>query len=222
MGPVRPLAYHFGVVLALILASLAVQLAAPDGDVARLCAVALQGATLVAAVLASRTHRLLVRLATFAALLLVAAATGAVLGSEELGTESARVASLLLVALAPPAIASGLVREFRADQRITIQTVFAVLCIYLLVGLFFSACYAAIHELSGTDFFSSGAGETADFLYFSFTTLTTTGYGDLVAATDVGRSLAITEALIGQIYLVTVVALIVANIGRPAPRRRRA
>ena len=57
-------------------------------------------------------------------------------------------------------------------------------------------------------------GDSSDFVYFSFATLTTVGYGDLTAATDLGRSLAITEALIGQIYLVTVVALIVPNIGR--------
>ncbi len=67
-----------------------------------------------------------------------------------------------------------------------------------------------------------------DSLYFSFTTLTTLGYGDLTPAGDVGRMLAITEALIGQVYLVTIVALIVTNLGReqesPAARlglRRR-
>ena len=45
--------------------------------------------------------------------------------------------------------------------------------------------------------------------------MTTTGFGDLTAAHDLGRSLAIMEALIGQIYLVTVVALIVSNMGQP-------
>ncbi len=53
-----------------------------------------------------------------------------------------------------------------------------------------------------------------DRLYFSFTTMTTVGFGDLTAAGDAGRMLAITEALLGQLYLVSVVALIVANLGR--------
>ena len=53
-----------------------------------------------------------------------------------------------------------------------------------------------------------------DFIYFSFTTLTTTGYGDFTAGTSLGRMLAISEALVGQIYLVSVVALLVANLGR--------
>ena len=52
-----------------------------------------------------------------------------------------------------------------------------------------------------------------NLLYFSFVTITTVGYGDFTAATDLGRSLAITEALIGQIYLVTVVAAIVGGLG---------
>ena len=60
-------------------------------------------------------------------------------------------------------------------------------------------------------------GDVSDFLYFSFTTMTTTGFGDLTAAHDFGRSLAIIEALIGQIYLVTLVALIVEQPG-PAQR----
>jgi ion channel len=54
----------------------------------------------------------------------------------------------------------------------------------------------------------------ADFLYFSFATLTTTGYGDLVPGNDLARSFAILEALTGQIYLVTVVAVLVGNLAR--------
>jgi hypothetical protein len=49
------------------------------------------------------------------------------------------------------------------------------------------------------------------YLYFSFTTLTTVGFGDLTAGSDAGRMLAVMEALLGQLYLVTVVAFIVAT-----------
>ena len=55
-------------------------------------------------------------------------------------------------------------------------------------------------------------------MYFSYTTLTTTGFGDFTAGTGLGRSVTIAEALIGQLYLVVVVALIVGNIGQ---ERRR-
>jgi len=99
---------------------------------------------------------------------------------------------------------------------------FGVLCIYLLIGLLFGNMFGTIQVLSGEPFFTEkGVEDTADFLYFSFSTLTTVGFGDVIAATNVGRALSIAEALIGQIYLVTVVALIVSNLG-PARARRDA
>jgi drug/metabolite transporter (DMT)-like permease len=205
--------YRFGEVLALILLSLSVQLAAPDGDVARLIVIVLQGVTLFVAVYASRAHPWVIRITGIASALLVLGGVTAVVGSNELGEDSSRAVTLLLVGLASPAIVTGLVRHFRDEGRVTMQTMFGVLCLYLLIGMFFGMCFATMEELGNEEFFTSGAAQTTDFLYFSFATLTTTGYGDLIAATDLGRSLAITEALIGQIYLVTVVALIVGNLG---------
>jgi len=203
--------YRFGEVLGLILLTLAVQLAAPDTDVARFVAIVLQGGTLIAAVYVSRAHRWVIRGAVIASAVLVAGGAAAVLGNHELGEESGRVVNLLLVGLAPPAIVAGLRQHFRIEGRITVQTMFGVLCLYLLIGIFFGTCFGAIDAVDH-DFFANKAGETSDFLYFSFATLTTVGYGDLIAATNLGRSLAITEALIGQIYLVTVVAVIVGNL----------
>jgi hypothetical protein len=215
--------YRFGVVLGLILASLAFQLAAGEGDGPRLVAVVLQAATLIAAVIASRAHPWVIRLTVAAALLLVAGAAAAIVGSDEFGGNSGRLVTLLLIALAPPAIVSGLVKHFREEGGTTMQTMFGVLCLYLLIGLLFGTAFAAVEEVSGDPFFegfSTATATTDDFLYFSFATLTTVGYGDLVAATNLGRSLAITEALMGQIYLVTVVAVIVSNL-RPARGARR-
>jgi hypothetical protein len=116
-------------------------------------------------------------------------------------------------------IVLGLRQHFRDEGGITLQTMYGVLCLYLLIGLLFGTLYGAIDSLSAQQFFTGqGAQGISDFLYFSFSTLTTTGFGDLVAATDVGRSLAITEALVGQIYLVTVVALIVSRLGSARAR----
>ena len=213
--------HRYAIVLALILASLVFQLAVPDGDGARFVAVVLQAATLMAAVITSHAHRWVIRTVIAACILLVAAAAGAVFGTEEFGGDSARLISLLLVALAPPVIVLGLRQHFEEQGSITLQTMFGVLCIYLLIGMFFGTMYGAIESVSNKPFFDGGGTEDiSDFLYFSFSTLTTTGYGDLVAATNLGRSLAITEALIGQIYLVTIVALIVANLAPRSSRRR--
>ena len=210
--------HRYSLLLGLILLTLAVQLAAPDGDAARFVAVALQAVVLIVAVVTSRAHRWVVRLTIGACVVIVLGAAAALFGTDELGEDASHVVSFLLVALTPPVIINGLVQHFRDEHSITRETMFGVLCIYLLIGMLFSAAFGVAQAVSGDDFFDSGPGVTADYLYFSFATLTTTGYGDLIAATNLGRSLAITEALIGQIYLVTVVALIVGNVrGLTAP-----
>jgi hypothetical protein len=101
---------------------------------------------------------------------------------------------------------------------VTFQSVIGAICIYLLVGMTFAFLYGAAAEFGSTPFFTSGTDGTISIrLYFSFITLTTVGYGDYVAAGSLGHTLSFTEALMGQLYLVTVVALLV---GRLAPADR--
>jgi hypothetical protein len=96
---------------------------------------------------------------------------------------------------------------------VTVTVVAGVLCLYLLVGLLFAFVYVAIQNLGGAPFFANGSAATsARSVYFSFVTLATLGYGDFTARTNFGHTLSITEALIGQIYLVTVVAAIVSRV----------
>jgi hypothetical protein len=199
----------------LILVSLVFQLAAPDEDWARLTAIVIQGLTLLAALRASRVRPLVLRLALVVVGIAIVSSIGAYVGFGELGATAARSITFMLVALAPPAIARGVVIDFREEREVTLHTMFGVLCIYLLIGSIFAFLFGVIDSLSSTPFFSQHAAANGhNLLYFSFVTITTTGYGDLTAATDVGRSLAIAEALIGQIYLVTVVAAIVGGLGR--------
>lgn len=127
---------------------------------------------------------------------------------------STRIANGLLVALAPPAILVGVVRTLRVMQAVTLEAVLGVLSVYILLGMFFASVYGSINQLSGNPFFVQGHATTATFMYFSFTTLCTVGYGDLTARSNLGHTLSVSEALIGQVYLVTVVSLIVANLGR--------
>jgi ion channel len=218
-GAVHRIHYQFGVVLGLIIAAVFVTMAAPHGDGGRFVAVVLQGAVLVAAVIASKAHPWLVRLSIVAAVAGTAGTAAALFGSGEFGDSSAAIVAWLYVALPAPAIARGVMRQFREAGTVTMQTMFGVLCLYLLIGLMFGVGFATIQQLSGTDFFTVEHAGRDDFLYFSYATLTTVGYGDLVAATNLGRSLAISEALFGQIYLVTVVAVIVGNLSRPARAR---
>jgi hypothetical protein len=95
-------------------------------------------------------------------------------------------------------------------------------CVYLLIGFLYTFAYGAVAALGSSDFFAQGTdGTTAIRVYFSYVTLATLGYGDYTAARTLGRSLAVSEALFGQLYLVTVVALLVGSFGqsRREPRR---
>jgi Ion channel len=209
---------EFGIVLLLVLASACFQVAAPEAGWARLVTVLFGAAILFAAVWAGRAERLLARVAAAAAALL---AVLAALYFAVDGTVPALLGALvngLLVAFAPVVIAAAIVRNVRETGAVELPTLSGVLAIYLLIGMFYSFLYAAIQAAGDGDFFAQVANpERSDFLYFSYITQSTTGYGDFTPAADLGRMLAVTEALFGQIYLVTIVALIVANL-RPRPR----
>jgi hypothetical protein len=95
---------------------------------------------------------------------------------------------------------------------VTIQSIYGALSAYLIIGLMFAAFFAALDYLGGGHFFANGQPATTQtFQYFSFTTLTTLGYGDFTAAASSGRAVAILEALTGQIFLVTLVAFLVSQ-----------
>ena len=94
---------------------------------------------------------------------------------------------------------------------VTLQSIYGAFSAYLVIGLMFAAFFAAIYHFSGDKFFASGEqANTQTFQYFSFTTLTTLGYGDYTAVANSGRSVAVMEALSGQIFLATLVARLVA------------
>jgi voltage-gated potassium channel Kch len=95
---------------------------------------------------------------------------------------------------------------------VTIQSIYGALSAYLVIGLMFASFFAAIYHFSGDKFFVPGETVvgTQTFQYFSFTTLTTLGYGDYTAAYSSGQAVAVLEALTGQVFLATLVARLVA------------
>lgn len=219
-GAARP-EYSFGIVLVLILCSLTFQVAAPETEVSRFLTLILHGIVLMSALLAAHAHRVLTRIAGFAVVVAIIGSGIALVGPGEFNELPAGIVNMMFIGLTPIALATGLIRELRDERTVTIRTMFGVLCIYLLIGSFFAFVFGVIDEATSSHFFSTILdADASDFLYFSFATLTTVGYGDLVTTNELGRSLAITEALIGQIYMVTVVALIVSNMGRGRPRAR--
>jgi hypothetical protein len=206
---------RYGLLLVATLLSLGVQGIAPPGDLQRIVVAALSGASLVLAFRAAQLPRLAIRAATGLAVLVVLTTIVKAAGGG-VGEGAVRLMNAALLVFGPPAVALGVIRDLRTSRHVRIQAVMGVLALYMLVGMLFGFVYGAVDLLGGDPFFANG--ETASVshcLYFSFTTLTTVGYGDFVARSDLGHTLAVFEALIGQIYLVTVVSLIVSNLGRP-------
>jgi len=116
--------------------------------------------------------------------------------------------------LVPVAILRKIKKEF-AGEGVDMEVVLGALCAYLYVGAYFAFLYDAIATVSKSPFFvQPGADLKLNYIYFSFVTLTTTGYGDLSPAYGPGRMLAVIEAIIGQLYLVSVVALVVSAYGK--------
>jgi hypothetical protein len=211
---------RYGLLLGAIIIAFAIQGVAEPGKAEQIIVAVLLGATLLLALWTADTKPRVMWPAVLvvAALILtsvIETANGNVAGG------ATRVANALLVGLAPPAIVIGVIRSLRARQAVTLEAVFGVLCVYILLGMFFASVYGTIDRFGGAPFFAGGQSATvARCIYFSFTNLTTLGYGDFTARTNLGHTLSVSEALLGQIYLVTVVSLIVANLGRsrPAPK----
>ena len=209
---------RYGLVLLLALASLIFQLNAAASDFVRFVTIVLQAATLVAVVWTTGAHRTLVRWAGLTAMFVAFLSLVGWVVAGELPKAAAAIVSGLLIGVAPAVLvdrprarpaedAGGLGADARRRAR---------------------DLPARRHDvrlrLHGDRRGGRGRGgrerpdeaTTSDALYFSFVTLCTVGYGDILPVSDVARTFAVVEMLIGQIYLVTIVSLIVANL---RPRR---
>lgn len=204
---------RFGLTFLAIVAAFAVQGIAESGRWQQFLVAVLLAITLVLAFWVGRARRPVMTVAVLVAGLLVVLSLVEALVGKGNGVV-ASIANLLLVILAPPMIIVGVLRTLRSRGRVTFEALFGGLCVYMLLGMFFAFVYGVIGHIDGHFFASGVTATTSRDLYFSFTTLTTVGYGDLTATSNLGHTLSVTEALIGQIYLVTVVSVIVANLGR--------
>jgi hypothetical protein len=100
-------------------------------------------------------------------------------------------------------------RNFK-QEKVTGETIMGALCIYVLIGMIFATLDYGIQLASGTYFAQPGPHGPQDFVYFSYITMATVGYGDLTPAPGLPRTTSALEALVGQIFLVVLVARLVA------------
>jgi hypothetical protein len=128
-------------------------------------------------------------------------------------TSAAPPMVVLLAVAAPIAVIRRLVQH----REVTRGTLLGAISGYLLLPIAFFYVFMASTSVIGAPYFGA-IQPTSSYMYFSLTTITTTGYGDLTAAAPLGRLLAMAEAITGQVYLVTFVAMLVglfaANRGR--------
>jgi len=112
------------------------------------------------------------------------------------------------------------------SRDVTAEILFASICVYILIGLTWSTIYVIIEILYPGSFIDTNGQllhDGQDFLFFSYTTLTTVGYGNIEAITDQARSLASLEAIVGQLYLTIMVARLVGlHISKPRAKESAA
>ena len=202
--------YRYGVVLLLVVCAVVFAIVAPDGNGARAVLFAIIGAALVVAISTSRERTVVVRRRALLGGTTIAAIT--VLTAAGLLPKWFTLGLAALMTLAVPAtLAGGLLRLVR-ERGATVQAVAGGIAIYLLLGLAFASAIGFVEAVESGQYFVQTANATAsDRVYYSFTVLSTTGFGDFTAAHGAGRALAVVEMLVGQIYLVTVISILIGR-----------
>jgi Ion channel len=186
----------------------------PEGWVGRLGAIAVAGLTAIIALTSSDVRLPRVRLAVVAALVaLLAAVLAKVVFSNALLGVAFVIDSLLLAAAAVT-----ILRRVLPSAQVDFRTILGAISVFTLLGLLYGFLFLSLGRLETGQVFTGVAHASArDYLFFSYTTLTTTGYGNLVPGGNIGQILAVFEMLTGQIFLVTLVAGLV-SLWRPGAR----
>ena len=210
----------FGLVFALVLTTyvLASLLANHGWSAVVLCVAT--SVTSVVALTSSHAGARLVRSAVWLSGLTILLAAIAATSGDRIWLNFASAIQIVLLAIAMAAVLYRVVTTAQVGAR----TILGAISVYTVLGMLFTFLYGMVDRIQGTPFFEGvppPAG--SDFLFFSYTTLTTTGYGNLVPGSQPGRMLAGLEMMIGQIFLVTLVAGLV-SLWRPgeALRQRQA
>jgi len=102
-----------------------------------------------------------------------------------------------------------LVNNLLSYRVITADLIYCAISTYFLIGIMWSGIYIVIEAMSPGSF--SGISDTSDLLYFSFVTLTTVGFGDIMPESIISKRLAMLEAAVGGIYLAVIIAMLVGR-----------
>lgn len=180
-------------------------------EVAWIATTVIVGVTLIVAMRSSGVAQRPLKYATVAVVLVVVSSLVVSLfsGIDALGSASGRpsIAWVVLASVTPVFVT----RRLFLQARVTAGTIFGALAVFLLIALAFDYMFLSLDQWANPVF--AQPEPTTSFMYFSLVTITTLGYGDLSPVSEVSRYLATAEAVIGTIFLVTVVARLVAMYG---------
>jgi hypothetical protein len=209
-------AYRYGAVFVLTAVLLVFVIVAPNERWSRAISLAIEWAALLVAVATSRAREDIRRaraigVATVAAVVIIGVATGLLSAGVTFAIGG------VLAVVVPVSLVRGLLRLV-TEQGVTIRAVAGALAIYLMIGFGFAWLVGFIAEVGSGPYFAQGTeGNQGAWAYYSFTVLTTTGFGDLTPATPAGHAVAVIEMLVGQLYLVTIIGVLVGNFVRRRP-----
>ncbi len=197
----------FGLVLLLVLVTYVLASVISNRGWAAVLLTAVTGATAVVGLTSSHAKPTFVRRALLLAVLAVLFATVSAASGGRHWLSAANFIDIGLLAVAMAAV----LRRVLTSDKVSSRTILGAISVYTSLGILFTWAYGLIDRIEGGGFFGAGiAAKGSDFLFFSYTTLTTTGYGDLVPAGQFGRMVSGLEMMLGQVFLVTLVAGLVS------------
>ncbi len=209
----------FGLVLVLVLLTYVLTSLLSNRGWSAVVLTVATSATSIVALSSSKVRDGAVRTAFWLSGLTVVLASGAAASGAHIWLNFASLIQVLLLTVATLAVLRRVVTATEVGSR----TILGAISVYTVLGLLFTFVYTTIDRIENGGFFETVVHPSgSDFIFFSYTTLTTTGYGNLVPGGQPGRMIAGLEMMIGQIFLVTLVAGLV-SLWRPGEglRRRR-
>jgi hypothetical protein len=209
----------FGLVFILVLLTYALASLLENHGWGSVVLTAATSATSVVALVSAHVQHRAVRIAMLLAALTVVLATIGAIADDRTWLNAATAIQVSLLAVAMGAVLRRVVTAPEVGSR----TILGALSVYAVLGILFTFLYGVIERVQGGAFFEGHPHPaSSDFLFFSYTTLTTTGYGNLVPGGQPGRLISGLEMMAGQIFLVTLVAGLVSlwRPGEAIVRRR--
>jgi len=204
---------RYAALLVLLLVNILVIGLAGTSTAATFAYAPLTAAVMLMALRTSEARASSMRVAWVAAILVVILSAGVALTGRTSWNGYVYLLLFALLVLSP----LGIGRRILISKRVTARLVIGAICVYLMIGLAFTFLYLAINGVHPNFFAQGPQKDPSVYLYFSFVTLTTLGYGDFTAGAALPRVLVIFEAMLGQIYLVTTVARLVSLYNSDAP-----